>query len=286
MGTVDEFDRHRGLLFGVAYRMLGSSADAEDVLQEARVRWQGEAAQVDHPHAFLVTVVSRLCLDQLKSARVRREAYVGPWLPEPVFTPPDVDTAHISTAFLLLLERLEPAERAAFLLREVFDYSHAEVAAIIGKSEEACRQLAHRAKQHMVDGRPRAPADRDQHRRMLEAFATACTSGDLAALERLLADDAVMHSDGGGRVSAARKLVSGRNDVARFILGVMRFYAGAALSFELREINGLPALVIGSAGKVINVLSVSVDGDQVHAIYSVLNPDKLAHLTALPTPVQ
>lgn len=167
------FEEHRGLLHGIAYRMLGSAADAEDVLQEARLRWLAVAhAEVASPRALLVTIVSRLCLDQLGSARVRRETYVGEWLPEPVATGPDADPDTLSMAFMVLLERLAPAERAAFLLAEVFDYSHAEVAAILGKSEEACRQLAARARRHVKEARPR-PVDREAHARTLGAFMAA-----------------------------------------------------------------------------------------------------------------
>jgi RNA polymerase sigma-70 factor (ECF subfamily) len=178
------FEAHRPRLFGIAYRMLGSAADADDVLQEARVRWlAADRAAVRDPRGFLVTMVSRLALDQLGSARARRETYVGPWLPEPIATAPTADVHDLSLAFLRLLERLSPAERAAFLLAEVFDYSHAEVAAILGKSEAACRQLAARARAAVRDGRPR-PVDAAAHARVLATFAATCASGDVAALGR------------------------------------------------------------------------------------------------------
>jgi RNA polymerase sigma-70 factor, ECF subfamily len=277
VSDLEPFETHRRLLFGVAYRMLGSAADAEDVVQEARLRWLAvDASQVENPRAFLVTTVSRLALDHLKSARVRREQYIGPWLPEPVVMPPEHDPGDISTAFLLLLERLSPGERAAFLLHEVFEYEHAEVASILGKSEEACRQLASRARRHIQDSRPRPSADAGEHARLMVAFAAASQAGDLAGLERLLADDVVFHSDGGGKVNAARKPIHGPNDVARFILGVRRFYDG--VEFAPCVFNGLPGIEISRAGQLIGVTSFDVADGKIRAIYSMLNPDKLGHM--------
>jgi RNA polymerase sigma-70 factor (ECF subfamily) len=276
----DAFESNRGLLFGLAYRMLGSAADAEDVLQEARLRWRGVAeagTTVDNPRAFLVTVVSRLCLDELKSARARRETYVGPWLPEPVFTPPDTDPADISTAFLLLLERLSPPERAAFLLHDVFDYDYAEVAAILGKGEDACRQLASRARRHLHDARPRPPADPVEHSRLLGAFAAACRGGDVATLEQLLAADVVLYTDGGGKAAAARNPIYGARDVIKFSLGVQRFYT-EPLAVSAEIVNGLPALVVREHDVVTLVLSVDVIDGRIAKVYSVRNPDKLARL--------
>ena len=275
---MEVFEAHRTLLFGIAYRMLGSAADAEDVLQEARLRWLGaDQAEVTNPRGFLVTIVSRLCLDQLGSARVRREQYVGPWLPEPIATPPDADPESLSMAFLLLLERLSPAERAAFLLTEVFDYSHAEVAVALGKSEEACRQLASRARRHVREGKPRS-VDRAEHQRVLGAFVAACASGDLAGLERLLAGDAVVHSDGGGRVRAARNLVVGASRSARLLVGLAR-KGGAHLTIEPCEVNGLPALRMREAGRVDSVLSLDVRDGRIAAVFLVRNPDKLGFVS-------
>jgi RNA polymerase sigma-70 factor (ECF subfamily) len=270
------FEQHRALLFGVAYRMLGSAADAEDLVQEARLRWLGVEDEVENARAFLVTVVTRLALDHLKSARVRREEYIGPWLPEPVATPPEVDAGDISTAFLLLLERLSPAERAAFLLHEVFDYEHAEVGAILGKSEEACRQLASRARRHLREARPRPSADAAEHARLLAAFARASQAGDLKGLEELLADDVVLHSDGGGKVNAARRPVHGANEVARFVLGIRRFYEG--VDFSVGRVNGLPSVISRQAGQIRGVITFDVADGKIRAIYSVLNPDKLGHV--------
>ncbi len=271
------FEEHRGLLHGIAYRMLGSAADAEDVLQEARLRWLAVAhAEVASPRALLVTIVSRLCLDQLGSARVRRETYVGEWLPEPVATGPDADPDTLSMAFMVLLERLAPAERAAFLLAEVFDYSHAEVAAILGKSEEACRQLAARARRHVKEARPR-PVDREAHARTLGAFMAACASGDLRALERMLAADVVARADSGGHARAARRPVHGAERVARLLVGLAR-KGGAAAVPELRELNGLPALVLREGGAVTTAILLDVDDGQIRAVYFVRNPDKLIGL--------
>lgn len=272
------FEAHRPRLFGLAYRMLGAASDADDVLQEARLRWLAtDRAAIVNAEAYLVTMVSRLALDQLGSARVRREVYVGPWLPEPIATAPDVDAHDLSLAFLHLLERLSPAERAAFLLAEVFDYSHAEVARVLGKSEAACRQLAARARAHVRDGRPRL-VDTGEHARVLGAFVTACASGELAALERLLTADAVVLSDGGGKVTAALHPVTGADRVARMLLGLAR-KGGAGLTPTPATLNGLPALVLrDAAGAVDLALALDVVGGKIAAVYLVRNPDKLAGL--------
>jgi RNA polymerase sigma-70 factor (ECF subfamily) len=276
------FEAHRGLLHGIAYRMLGSVADTEDILQEARIRWLAAPhADVDSPRAYLVTIVSRLCLDALGSARARRETYVGEWLPEPIATTPDSDPGtreSVSMAFLVLLERLSPSERAAFLLADVFDYSFAEVAATLGKTEDACRQLAARGRRHIKDARPRT-VDRDAHARVLAAFVNACGSGDVAALERLLAADVVAHTDSGGRARAARNAVLGSDRVARLYVGLTRKGAVADATLELHTLNGLPAIVLREDGVITTVLSVDIGGDgRIQAIFNVRNPDKLSHL--------
>jgi RNA polymerase sigma-70 factor (ECF subfamily) len=277
MTSVDvaaEFETHRGLLLGIAYRMLGTVADAEDVLQEAMVRWvAADRSFVESPRAFLVTIVSRLCLDALGSARVKRETYVGPWLPEPVVTEPAADPEQVSLAFLLMLERLSPAERAAFLLAEVFEYSFAEVASILGKSEEACRQLASRGKKHLRDGRPK-PVNREEHERVLTAFMAACGTGDLAGLEALFAAGVSVHSDGGGKVHAARNVVRGANACARLMLGLTR-RAAPGSSVDVGVVNGLPAVLVRTHGAPAVVLSLDVRDGLVQAIYLVNNPEKL-----------
>jgi RNA polymerase sigma-70 factor (ECF subfamily) len=275
------FTAHRGRLFGLAYRMLGSAAEAEDVLQEAHVRWQAaDHAAISAPGGWLTTVVSRLCLDQLKSARARREAYVGPWLPEPLPTervadPPDLES--ISLAFLVLLEALSPLERAVFVLREVFDYDFAEVAAILGREEAACRQLAHRAREHVRARRPRFARSREQHEQLLASFLAATTQGDLEGLQRLLADEVVAWSDGGAKAKAARNPVFGPDRVARLCLGLAKkATAGVALSIE--EVNGWATAVLRLGGHAVATLAIETDGAKIYALHVVVNPDKLALL--------
>ncbi|HUQ05195.1 MAG TPA: RNA polymerase sigma factor SigJ [Kofleriaceae bacterium] len=282
---VAAFEAHRNLLHGIAYRMLGSVADTEDILQEARIRWlDAPRDDVDSPRAYLVTVVSRLCLDALGSARARRETYVGEWLPEPIATTPDSDARDmesVSMAFLVLLERLSPSERAAFLLADVFDYSFAEVATALGKTEDACRQLAARARRHIKDARPK-PIDRDAHARALAAFISACGTGDVVALERLLAADVVAHTDSGGRARAARNAVAGADRVARLYVGLARKGTTGA-TLELHHINGLPAIILREHGAITTVLSVDLSADgRIQSIFAVRNPDKLSHLQLTP----
>src|SRR5579864_4790740 len=216
---VATFHQYRDLLFSIAYRMLSSAADAEDMLQETFIRWQQTSqAEIASPRAFLVTILSRLCLQQLESARARREQYVGQWLPEPIFTGDHGDPSEttrmqesLSLAFLLLLEKLTPAERAAFLLHEVFDYEHAEVAKILGKTETHCRQLLRRARQHINDRRPRFDASPEQHKKLLDGFLAASACGELERLVSLLADDVVLYTDGGGKKGAALYPIEGRD---------------------------------------------------------------------------
>lgn len=277
------FEAHRGLLHGIAYRMLGSVADTEDVLQEARIRWlAAPRAEIETPRSYLVTIVSRLCLDQLGSARARRETYVGEWLPEPIATTPgaDADPETVSMAFLVLLERVSPAERAAFLFADVFDYGFAEIAQILGKSEEACRQLAARARKHVKEER-RVVADRETHARVLGGFIRACATGDLAALERLLAADVVSHTDSGGRARAARNQVVGPDRVARLLIGLARKGA-AGQQLEVRDLNGLPALLLREDGILVTALLLEVGDERIRSVYAVRNPDKLRFLGVTP----
>lgn len=275
------FAGYRPRLFGLAYRMLGSAAEADDVLQEAHLRWQAaERAEIVAPEGWLTRVVTRLCLDQLKSARVRREAYVGPWLPEPVATEragEPVDVESISQAFLLLLEALSPLERAVFVLREVFDYSFAEVAEVLGRDEAACRQLGHRAKEHLRARRPRFARSREQHERLLGAFLGAVMQGDLPGLQRLLADDVVAWSDGGGRARAALNLVHGPDHVARLFIGIAR-KGGSEGQVAIEELNGWPAVVLRVGGAVASTLAIETDGETIFAVHVVVNPDKLSRV--------
>ncbi len=264
--------------------MLGSAAEAEDVLQEAFLRFASRTQrEVESPRAFLTTIVTRLCLDQLRSARARREEYVGPWLPEPIATgDPEGRTElaeSIGMAFLVLLERLSPLERAAFLLHEVFDYPFAEVAAALGTSEAACRQLASRARAHVDAGRPRFAAPEAKKREMLHAFLASVAAGDLAGLTKLLADDVVARSDGGGRVHAALKPVHGADRVARFVLGVAKKVTPGVTS-ELATINGEPGMVVKDEDGVVQfALTLSVSGDRITDVWIVNNPEKLTHLS-------
>ena len=281
MEVVTQFEAHRPLLFGIAYRMLGDRAAAEDVVQEAFLRAR-DCPNVESPRAWLATVVTRLCLDQLKSARTRRESYVGPWLPEPLPTEgaaddPLMNRDSISMAFLVLLETLSPLERAVFLLHEVFDYSHAEVAEIVGKVEAAVRQILHRAKTHVVARRPRFAGTREQHQRLLSAFVQACSVGDVEGLKLLLADDVVTLSDGGGKVHAATRPVSGVDAVARMMVGLTRKGAPGAIP-ELRTINGDLAIVLRLGDLVDTVLTIATDGERITEIEIVRNPDKLGRI--------
>jgi RNA polymerase sigma-70 factor (ECF subfamily) len=275
------FTAARPRLFGLAYRMLGSAAEAEDVLQEAHLRWQAaERESVTTPQAWLTTVVTRLCLDQLKSARVRRESYVGPWLPEPVATErreDPLDLESISLAFLVLLEALSPLERAVFVLREVFDYSFAEIGEALGRDEAACRQLAHRAKEHLRSKRPRFARSREQHEKLLMAFLGAVTQGDLPGLQQLLADDVVALSDGGGRAKAALNPVHGNDRVARLCLGLAK-KGGAGVAAAIEEINGWPGLVLRLGDVVVSALQIETDGEKIYSLHVIINPDKLSRV--------
>lgn len=273
---------YRSKLFAIAYRMLGSAADAEDVLQDAWLRFQA-AEGVETPEAWLTTTVSRLCLDRLRSARARREVYVGPWLPEPVQTAvDDPDPQSISLAFLVVLERLSPLERAAFLLHDVFDYSYAEVAAMLDASEATVRQLQHRARAHITEARPRFAPSKPAHERLLLGFVAACQGGDVSAIAAMLAGDARAITDGGGKARAARNVVHGQDDVARFLAGLVRKGGAAGLVLSMVEVNGWPALLMSVGGAPTGVVAIETDGLVVHAVHVVLNPDKLAALAVPP----
>jgi len=271
-----DLEEHRPTLFGIAYRMLGDRAEAEDVVQEAFFRARG-AVDVETPRAWLSTVVTRLCLDHLKSARARRETYVGPWLPEPLPTEASVERETLSMAFMVLLETLSPIERAVFLLREVFDYTHAEVAAIVDEEESTVRQILHRAKAHVVARRPRFAGTREQHATLLAGFIQTCSTGDVEGLARLLAADVVCYSDGGGKVTSARKPVRGASDVASYLIGVTRKGAAGA-SYEIATINGESAVVARRDGRTDTVVTIATDGERITEIGIVRNPDKLARI--------
>lgn len=288
---LEPFDRHRRLLFGVAYQMLGSVADAEDVVQDAWLRWSAtDRSDVEDARAYLVTITSRLALDRLGSARARREAYVGPWLPEPLLTEPSTtdgpeDAAElgeqVSLALLVVLETLSPVERAVFVLREVFGLPAAEVAAVLGRSEAAVRQLAHRAREHVEARRPRFDADRRAQREVTERFLAAAVGGDVEGLLAVLSPGVVLVSDGGGRVTAARRPIEGTDKVARFLAAVGPQGAGMPdLRVELAEVNGAPAVVAWTDDGPFMALQLVVADGLVQQVFYVANPDKLRGVAA------
>jgi RNA polymerase sigma-70 factor (TIGR02957 family) len=282
----------RPVAFAVAYRMLGSVSEAEDVVQEALLRLhraREEGQRIESPRAYLTTVVTRLSIDQLRSARARREQYVGEWLPEPLVGAEDADPARhaemadsLSLAFLVLLERLSPEQRAAFLLREVFDYPYAEVARIVDTSEANARQLVSRAHKQVEAGRPRFEPSAQLRDELAQQFLAAVEDGDLAGLEELLAEDVVLHGDGGGKVPALARPVAGRDHVVRTLLAWAK--AGTRLQATLRPVmvNGQPGAVsVDGEGRLINVLALEVVDGRIAGISSVVNPDKLGHLGPL-----
>jgi RNA polymerase sigma-70 factor, ECF subfamily len=280
----DPLAPHRGRLLGLAYRMLGSRSDAEDVVQDAYLRFTG-AKDVHNPEAFLVTVVTRLCLDRLKSAKAQREIYVGPWLPEPVFDAEGLsaDAAteladDLSFALLLALDRLSPMERAAFLLHDVFDTPFSEVATMLDRTEASCRQLASRARRAVRDSRPAPVRAPDNHARLLQAFSEAVASGNVAQLAALLREDAVALTDGGGRKTAARNPIIGPERIARFFIGIAAKNAGHDMRIEPAMINGAAGALLYLDGELDNTMSMAISGDKIAAIYIVRNPDKLRHL--------
>jgi RNA polymerase sigma-70 factor, ECF subfamily len=275
----DSFEEWRGLLFGIAYRMLGSATDAEDMVQEAYLRWTRRSERpVEAVRAYLVTIVTRLCLDQLASARVRRTSYAGPWLPEPVMAdqPAPVEQAEsLTMAFLVLLEELTPPERAAFLLHDVFGYPFEEVAGALGRSVTSSRQLASRARRHIGQRRQRFDADPRHGRELTREFLVACGSGDLDGLLGLLADDVVVWTDGGGKVRAATRPVVGAHRSSRFLLNVAKKLHGIPREVTL---NGQAGLVFFDGARVTAALILDISEAKIVAVRTVSNPDKLARL--------
>lgn len=286
--TVEDFEQHRGHLFAVAYRLLGEVAAAEDAVQEAFLRYQRAGAEIRDLRAWLTTVVTRLCLDELRSARTRREQYVGPWLPEPLVrgsdwapagAPDPAEEAEqlesLSMAMLVVLESLSPLERTVFVLREVFGYEYGELAEILGKSQAAVRQLAHRSREHVQARRPRFEPDPGRQREALEQLLLALASGNLRALIATLAEDAELLSDGGGLVPAARRPVIGQDRVARFLTSLAQRYSTTGYTFEVATVNGAPGVVMRHEGAVDTVLSFDVVDGKVARILAVRNPAKL-----------
>ncbi len=287
---IEPFEQYRPRLFALAYRMLGSATEAEDIVQDAYLRYQGaQTHAIQSPPAFLTTIVTRLCLTELTSARARRETHLGPWLPEPVLTegPGDFtdvsqhasDYESISLAFLVLLENLTPAERAVFILREVFDYEYREIAQILEKSEAACRQLFSRAQAYLAANRPRYKSTPEEHRRLLARFIEAIEYGELSGLVHLLAEDATFWADGGGKVKgAATHPVHGRMAVAQFLLAVRQF-APEGYNHAVQVVNGMPALVLRTkAGRPFTVLFIEVNDGYICEVRGVADPDKLRHV--------
>ena len=282
MNRVEVYSQHRPLLFSIAYRMLGSVMDAEDMVQETFLRWQeAPIGEVRSPKSYLSTVVTRLCIDQLRSARAQREQYIGPWLPEPLITEemPSMDDKltmadSLSMAFLVLLETLTPTERAVFLLREVFDYEYAEVARIVDKSESNCRQMVRRARERISQQKPRFDVSRERLEQLTERFLQAASDGDMQDLLSLLADDVILWSDGGGKVPAALRPVQGAMNVARLFVGLSK-RTPLGFASRLTLINGLPGVISYVDGQPQGVYSLEVADDKIRVIRIVVNPEKL-----------
>lgn len=287
------FEPHRRRLRGLAYRMLGSMAEAEDAVQDAYLRWHAaDRDTVSDPRAFLTTITARICLDVLRSARVRREAYVGPWLPEPVVDTvalaPDAQTElaeDLSVALLLALERLSPLERAAFILHDVFDCPFADVAGALDRSEAACRQLAARARTRVREVRPNTrsagraePETHARHARLVSAFIDAAKSGDVDALLNLLADDVRFVSDGGGKVPAALQVIEGADRTSRFVAGAVKKGLSEVAAVHIGLVNDLPGVVLHGIDGSAQSVAFEIEGERIRTIYVVRNPDKLRHL--------
>jgi RNA polymerase sigma-70 factor, ECF subfamily len=286
MTRTEEFEELRPLLFAIAYRILGSVAEAEDAVQETWLRYEASPTQPASAKAFLSAVVTRISIDVLRSARVRREEYVGPWFPEPLLTDPYSDPERsaeladsVSMAALLLLERLSPPERAVFVLREVFGFTFPEVASAVGRSGAACRQLAVRARRHMDAGRPRFEADRRERDELAARFFGALREGDVDGLRELLAADVQLAGDSGGKVPALARTITGAENVARLLASIFPWLVWIDVGLEPREVNGQPGAIFRDRdGKVLFTLALDALDGQIQTIRSVSNPDKLAHL--------
>jgi RNA polymerase sigma-70 factor (ECF subfamily) len=289
MSEGDAYQELRPLLFSIAYRMVGSASEAEDLVQEAYLRFHRAVtggAEVASPKAYLSAVTTRLAIDHLRSARARRERYVGAWLPEPLVTSNEPDAAahaetadSLSLAFLVLLERLSPVQRAVFLLHEVFGYGYAEIAGLVDRSEDNCRQIAARARRHVEAGRPRFEASRRQREELARRFFAAIDQGDTEGLVGMLATDAVLHGDGGGKAPALAGPLHGAERIARFLVGLARRGRAAGIGYAPAEINGHPGLLtLDPAGRLVGVLAVDIADGRVQTVRSIINPDKLRHL--------
>lgn len=277
--VLSQFEEQREHLSRLAYRMLGSRTDADDVLQEAYLRWSRiDAAHVESPRAYLTRIVTRLCIDRRREIDVRKETYIGPWLPEPFVQPIDraVEAAEdVSLALLHILERLSPVERAAYVLREIFDYDYGDIAEILEKSAANCRQIVSRAEQRVLEGRPRFPAASDVVERISGEFLQACASGNVDGLLRLLTEDVVMISDGGGKATAALRPAFGADRVARFFQGIFRKRPSNSRA-EPVLVNGQPGLAGYVDEELVSLFAFDVDGDRIARVYAIRNPDKLS----------
>lgn len=283
---MENFEKHRKRLMGIAYRMLGTRSDAEDILQDAYVKWmQSDSSMLRSPEAWLVTVVTRLSIDRLRSAKTEREHYVGQWIPEPWVTesvPPAEQylemAGDISVAFLMVLERLSPDERAAFLLKTVFDFDYPEIERMLGKSGDACRQLVHRARQRVKLGRPRFEVSREAHLALLRKFMEAARSGEKEKLTALFSEDITLTGDGGGKVQSVLRPLHGPDRVARLYCAIWKRY-GESTDFMIAEINGIPGILRNVDGKLDSATSLVTDGNRILDIYTVRNPEKLKSVT-------
>src|SRR5215510_10980675 len=289
LNAVENFETYRSYLFSIAYRMLGSVMDGEDMVQETYLRYQSASHEtINSPKAYLTTILTRLCIDQLHLAYKQRETYIGPWLPEPVITEnaatPNAEEATImqeslSVAFLSMLEQLQPVERAVFLLREVFDYDYVDIATFVGRKEAACRQLFSRAKKHLADSQRHKVVPPEVHQQLLESFLKLGQAGDQTALMELLAEDVQLVADGGGKIpGAATQPVVGNRAVAQFVIGVNLRFLPAVYHIELAEVNYQPAVIARAEGKALVVLTIEVEEGRLKTIRFMANPEKLAHL--------
>jgi RNA polymerase sigma-70 factor, ECF subfamily len=282
MARTEDFEGYRSLLFSIAYRMLGSATDAEDIVQEAYLRWREVSEEeVRSPKSYLSAIVTRLSIDRLRSARVQREEYVGPWLPEPLVLEGTEEVPYtieldesLSMAFLVLLESLNPVERAVFVLREVFDYDYEEISRIVGRSEANCRQIARRARQSVAARRPRFEHSPEQEKRLTEQFVEACLSGDMEQLVGMLSEDVVLWSDGGGKVAAATYPIYGPERVGRFLLGVLRTVP-PGFSTRVARVNGGPGVVGYVDGRPTSVVALDMADGRLRGVRIVVNPEKL-----------
>lgn len=280
------FETHRSRLFRLAYGMLGRIAPAEDAVQDAFVRWQKQnLEQINSHRAYLSKIVNNICLDKIKSARSRREQYIGPDLPEPLLTAKNetpeskVELAEsLSMALLVVLKKLDPVQRAVFILRKVFDYEYSSVAEIVDKSEENCRKIAQRALQQVQENKPHFEKNvSEQHKQLVSAFTKAVQDGKINEIENMLAEDAIVYSDGGGKVAAARKPVSGAAKIAKVLIGFQK-QVTETVQLELTDVNGEPGMIVYLDGELNNVWSFHIQNDKIQSMYVVLNPEKLEHL--------